>query len=110
MVLLSTLLFFDFSGGEFLLIAVVFLLFFGSKSIPGMARGLCKAVRDFKEAANNVQREIHESTTIEEVKEVKKPSPDSSTIPQQAAAPPSTISQEAALPETPMPETTNDEP
>jgi sec-independent protein translocase protein TatA len=75
------LLFLDFSGGEFLLIAVVFLMFFGSKSIPGMARTLGKAVRDFKEAANTVQREIHESSTVEEVKEIKQPSP--TAIPQQ---------------------------
>ncbi len=67
--ILPTLLFLDFSGGEFLLIAVVFLMFFGSKSIPGMARTLGKAIREFKEAANTVQREIHESATIEEVKE-----------------------------------------
>ncbi len=69
MILLSTLLFLDFSGGEFLLIAVVFLMFFGSKSIPGMARGLGKAIREFKEAAGTVQREIHESSGIDEVKE-----------------------------------------
>ena len=55
------LLFLDFSGGEFLLIAVVFLMFFGSKSIPGMARTLGKAVRQFKDAAGDVQREIQES-------------------------------------------------
>jgi sec-independent protein translocase protein TatA len=84
--LLSILLFLDFSGGEFILIAVVFLMFFGSKSIPGMARTLGKAVRDFKEAANTVQREIHESATIEEVKETKQPSPTPS-IPQQTAPP-----------------------
>jgi TatA/E family protein of Tat protein translocase len=92
------LLFFDFSGGEFLLIAVVFLLFFGSKSIPGMARALGKAVRDFKEAANTVQREISESTTVEEVKETPKTglgSTSSFTI----APPPATISQETNLSE-----------
>lgn len=87
---LKTFLFLDFSGGEFLLIAVVFLMFFGSKSIPGMARTLGKAVRDFKEAANTVQREIHESATVEEVKEVKQSSP--TTIPQQTTpvVPPTT--------------------
>jgi sec-independent protein translocase protein TatA len=58
------LLFLDFSGGEFLLIAVVFLMFFGSKSIPGMARSLGKAVRQFKEAAGDVQREIQESANV----------------------------------------------
>jgi Sec-independent protein translocase protein TatA len=46
-----------------------------------MARTLGKAVRDFKEAAGTVQREIHESASVEEVKEVKQPSP--TTIPQQ---------------------------
>ena len=70
------LLFLDFSGGEFILIGLVFLMFFGSKSIPGMARTLGKAVREFKEAANTVQREIHESATVEETKETKQPSPD----------------------------------
>ena len=48
-----------------------------------MARTLGKAVRDFKEAANTVQREIHESASVEEIKEVKQPSP-APTIPQQA--------------------------
>lgn len=104
--LLTILLFLDFSGGEFLLIAVVFLLFFGSKSIPGMARTLGKAMRDFKEAANTVQREIHESASIEEVKEEKKTTASSPAIPQQTTPPPpSTISQEAQLPEPPKAET-----
>ena len=81
--LLAILLFLDFSGGEFLLIAVVFLMFFGSKSIPGMARTLGKAVREFKDAANTVQREIHENASIEETREITKPSPASADIPQQ---------------------------
>jgi|SRR6185312_9673972 len=61
---MSHLLFLDFSGGEFLLIGVVFLMFFGSKSIPGMARSLGKAVRQFKDAAGDVQREIQESANV----------------------------------------------
>ena len=61
---MSHLLFLDFSGGEFLLIAVVFLMFFGSKSIPGMARSLGKAVRQFKDAAGDVQREVTESANM----------------------------------------------
>ncbi len=67
--LLTTLLFLDFSGGEFLLIAVVFLMFFGSKSIPGMAKALGKGMREFREAAGNVQREISDSIKVEEVNE-----------------------------------------
>ena len=65
----SHLLFLDFSGGEFLLIAVVFLMFFGSKSIPDVAQKIGKAVREFKEAANNVQRDIQESAGLNEIKE-----------------------------------------
>lgn len=69
------LLFLDFSGGEFLLIAVVFLMFFGSKSIPDVARTIGKAVRDFKEAANSVQRDIQESAGLNQIKEELNPSP-----------------------------------
>lgn len=46
------------------MIAVVFLTFFGSKSIPGMARSLGKAMREFKDAASDVQREIQESANL----------------------------------------------
>ena len=71
----SHLLFLDFSGGEFMLIALVFLMFFGSKSIPGVAKSLGKAIREFKDAANNVQREIQDSAGVNEIKETLNPSP-----------------------------------
>ena len=70
----SHLLFLDFSGGEFLLIAIVFLLFFGSKSIPDVARTLGKALREFKEAANSVQRDIQESAGLNAVHDMLNPS------------------------------------
>jgi sec-independent protein translocase protein TatA len=75
----SHLLFLDFSGGEFMLIAVVFLMFFGSKSIPGVAKSLGKAIREFKDAANNVQREIQDSAGVNEIKETLNPSPTTQT-------------------------------
>lgn len=77
------LLFLDFSGGEFLLIALVFLTFFGSKSIPDIARTLGKAMREFKEAANSVQREIQESSGLNQIKEELNPSPNKTTTQQQ---------------------------
>ena len=64
-----------------------------------MARALGKAVRDFKEAANTVQREISESTTVEEVKETAKTSSGSTTSSFTIAPPASTISQETNLEE-----------
>ncbi len=44
-----------------------------------MARALGKAMREFKEAANSVQREIHESATVEEHEKVQ-PKPDAPKI------------------------------
>ena len=38
-------LIFDVSGGEFLVILLVILMFFGSKNIPDLARGLGKGYR-----------------------------------------------------------------
>ena len=47
-------------GGEVLLIFLFVLLFFGSESIPGLARGLGKAMREFKDAVSGVQSEIRQ--------------------------------------------------
>jgi TatA/E family protein of Tat protein translocase len=78
----SHLLFLDFSGGEFLLVAVVFLMFFGSKSIPGVAKSLGKALREFREAANSVQRDIQESSGLNQIKEDLNMSPDKKPLQQ----------------------------
>ncbi|MHB1688807.1 MAG: Sec-independent protein translocase subunit TatA/TatB [Ignavibacteriaceae bacterium] len=44
--------------GEFLIIAVVILLLFGSKKIPDFAQGLGKGIREFKKAVKDVEDEI----------------------------------------------------
>lgn len=49
------------SGGEIVVVALAFLLLFGSKKIPEMARGLGKGLREFKKAADDIKREITES-------------------------------------------------
>jgi len=48
-------------GGEIVLIIFVFLLFFGSKAIPDIAKTLGKAMREFQKATNEIKREINES-------------------------------------------------
>lgn len=55
-------LFLNVGGSEMVLVVLVFLMFFGAKSIPNVARTLGKGVRDFKDAANGLQRDIQEST------------------------------------------------
>jgi len=54
----SVVLLFDISGGEFLVILLFILMFFGSKNIPDLARGLGKGYRQLKDATNNIKREI----------------------------------------------------
>ncbi|MBW7936121.1 MAG: twin-arginine translocase TatA/TatE family subunit [Flavobacteriales bacterium] len=66
------LLFFDVSGGEILVIVLFALIFFGSKNIPELMRGLGRGIREFKNATNAIQREIREGA--EQVQqELKKP-------------------------------------
>jgi len=57
----STFLFFNLGGGEIFIVLLVVLLFFGSNKIPELARGLGKGMREFKNAASGVQREIEDS-------------------------------------------------
>ncbi|HET6245267.1 MAG: twin-arginine translocase TatA/TatE family subunit [Bacteroidetes bacterium] len=58
------LLFFNLGGGEIFIVLLVILLFFGSKKIPELARGLGKGIREFKDATSDIQREIQESAKV----------------------------------------------
>lgn len=56
---MATILFLEsLGGGELLVILLFVLLFFGSKNIPNLARGLGKGIREFKDAVNGVQSEL----------------------------------------------------
>lgn len=60
-----TLLFLNLGGSEVVLIVLVVLLFFGSKNIPNLARGLGKGLRELKDATQGIQREIEkEANTV----------------------------------------------
>ena len=48
--------------GELVLIFLAILLVFGAKRIPEIARGMGQGIREFREATNNIKREL----TIEE--------------------------------------------
>jgi TatA/E family protein of Tat protein translocase len=49
---------FDFGGTEILVIMVVVLIFFGGEKLPGFARGLGKAIREFKKATAGIEEEF----------------------------------------------------
>jgi sec-independent protein translocase protein TatA len=75
---LNFILFLNLGGGEVVLILFVILLMFGGKGIPSIAKTLGKGIREFKNATNDIQRDIHQSTggltqqVDEHIQEIKK--------------------------------------
>lgn len=67
---MSNLLFLSPSGGEIMLILLVVLLLFGSKSIPDIARNLGKGIREIKNVTGEIQNEIRKGMS-EEKKQVQ---------------------------------------
>jgi sec-independent protein translocase protein TatA len=55
----SIILFLNIGTPELMLIMFVALLLFGGEKLPGLARGLGKGIRDFKDASEGVKREIN---------------------------------------------------
>ncbi len=47
--------------GEWILIGLVVLIFFGAKKIPEFAKGLGKGIREFKDAVSDVKKEVDEA-------------------------------------------------
>jgi sec-independent protein translocase protein TatA len=56
----SIILFLGIGGWEVFLILAVFLLLFGAKKIPDMARGLGKGIKEFREASAGIKQELQE--------------------------------------------------
>lgn len=55
----SVLLFLNIGTPELMIILFAALLLFGGNKLPELARGLGKGIRDFKDASEDVKREIH---------------------------------------------------
>ena len=47
-----------FAPQHIILILLLVLIFFGGKKIPELMRGLGKGIREFKDAKDNIKREI----------------------------------------------------
>ena len=51
----------DIAGSEVLVILIFILIFFGSKSIPGIAKTMGQTMRQIRDASNELQHEIKKS-------------------------------------------------
>jgi sec-independent protein translocase protein TatA len=49
-------------GPEILIILLFVVMFFGANKIPELAKGLGKAMRELKDASNEIKKEIRDST------------------------------------------------
>ena len=54
--MLITFLLLNISGGEFIIVALIFLLLFGPKQIPSMARSAAKVIKQVRNATNDIKR------------------------------------------------------
>ena len=60
-------------GPEIVVILLFIVMFFGSKKIPELARGLGRAMREVKDASNEIKKEIRDNAnTIKDNFDVKK--------------------------------------
>jgi len=55
------LIFNSIGGGEIFIILIFILIFFGAKSVPGLARTAGKTIRQVREASSEIQNEIRKS-------------------------------------------------
>lgn len=53
---------------EMIVIALVFIVFFGAKKIPEIARGMGKGIREFKDATKEIKKEIEAEPSDEDKK------------------------------------------
>ncbi len=74
---------------EIALIFLVVLLVFGAKRIPEIARGMGKGIREFKDASNDIKRELTISDTPQQTIQppVQQPMQAAPPVQQQAPAP-----------------------
>jgi sec-independent protein translocase protein TatA len=68
---MSILLFLNISGGELIMILLFTIMFFGSKRLPEIARGLGKGIREVRSAADDIKREINSPSEDASLKRFK---------------------------------------
>lgn len=78
-----TLLFLNLGGGEIFVILLVVLLFFGSKRIPELAKGLGKGMREFKDAMSGIESEVRNAANDTPAAKTPPVTPPAATTPEE---------------------------
>ena len=60
---------------ETIFIALIFLLLFGAKKLPELARGIAQSLGEFKKAKDEFEHEVRKSTAEIQIKESKDKQP-----------------------------------
>jgi len=58
---MSILLFLNLGFGEIFFVLIMYLIFFGSKNVPSLAKNFGASIRKIKNASNGIRKEIKES-------------------------------------------------
>ena len=69
-----TLALFGLGGSEILIVLLIVLLLFGGRKLPELARGMGKAIREFKKASSEAEDDIKKAVEAEEKKDDSKKS------------------------------------
>ena len=64
-----TLALFGLGGSEILIVLLIVLLLFGGRKLPELARGMGKAIREFKKASSEAEDDIKKAVEEEEKKD-----------------------------------------
>jgi sec-independent protein translocase protein TatA len=65
---------FDLGMGQVIIILLVILLFFGSKKLPDLAKGLGQGIKEFKKATRDIQDEVSRAANAPD-EPVSRPAP-----------------------------------
>ena len=69
---MNTILLFGMPGmGEWVVIGMFVLILFGAKKIPEFAKGLGKGIREFKDAMNDVKKEVEAPENSKKIEDTK---------------------------------------
>lgn len=101
----TVFLFLNIGSQEMIFIFVIALLFFGGKKLPELARGLGKGIREFKDASENIKRDINDQINDFEKDIDRQPSKKNTTTetetPESAATEVPKLDQAVDIPERP---------